>query len=248
MRLASSSESEQVTTKTITNHNHLHALTMQYWEVQRLYDVRTEVNDLDFVCLVPMQVVRFMPPGQPLTVGDPGALTASRQAVLDRYAAIIKHIDVLVTALPRGFQKGLATLRQFAGDPSAQVEPFGGAAEDVIQFSLKGTFIPGEDVWISAVTARGTRVGPAKLAPPGGFALPDNQFQSEDDLLANLRLLRVSQTGFNGALALPPTLDRTQIVGFEITRSFRQIDYTLASPSVQNLQQINGFFGEIAGD
>ena len=54
MRLATSSESEQVTTKTITNHNHLHALTMQYWEVQRLYDVRTEVNDLDFVCLVPM--------------------------------------------------------------------------------------------------------------------------------------------------------------------------------------------------
>ena len=164
MRLASSSESEQVTTKTITNHNHLHALTMQYWEVQRLYDVRTVVEDLDFVCLVPMQIVRFMPPGQPLTVGDPGALTASRQAVLNRYAAIIKHIDVLATALPRGFLKGLATLRQFSGDPSAQVEPFGGVAEDVIQFTLLGTFIPGEEVWINAVTAMGTRVGPAKLA------------------------------------------------------------------------------------
>ena len=195
MRLASSSESEQVTTKTITNHNHLHALTMQYWEVQRLYDVRTAVEDLDFVCLVPMQIVRFMPPGQPLTVGNPGALTASRQAVLDRYAAIIKHIDVLATALPRAFQKGLETLRQFAGDPSAQVEPFGGAAEDVIQFTLMGTFIPGEEVWINAVTAMGTRVGPAKLAPPAGFALPENQFQTQDDLLARLRLLRVAPTG-----------------------------------------------------
>ena len=246
MRLASSSESEQVTTKTITNHNHLHALTMQYWEVQRLYDVRTEVEDLDFVCLVPMQIVRFMPPGQPLTVGDPNALTASRQAVLDRYAAIIKHIDVLGTALPRAFQKGLETLRQFAGDPSAQVEPFGGVAEDVIQFNLMGTFIPGEEVWINAVTAMGTRVGPAKLAPPAGFALPENQFQTQDDLLARLRLQRVAPTPFSGALALPPTLDRTQIVGFEITRSFRQIDYTLASPSVQNLQQINGLLGGLA--
>ena len=193
-----------VTTKTITNHNHLHALTMQYWEVQRLYDVRTEVEDLDFVCLVPMQIVRFMPPGQPLTVGDPNALTASRQAVLDRYAAIIKHIDVLATALPRAFQKGLETLRQFAGDPSAQVEPFGGAAEDVIQFNLMGTFIPGEEVWINAVTAMGTRVGPAKLAPPAGFALPENQFQTQDDLLARLRLQRVAPTPFSGALALPP--------------------------------------------
>jgi hypothetical protein len=246
MRLASSSESEQVTTKTITNHNHLHALTMQYWEVQRLYDVRTEVEDLDFVCLVPMQIVRFMPPGQPLTVGDPNALTASRQAVLDRYAAIIKHIDVLATALPRAFQKGLETLRQFAGDPSAEVEPFGGAAEDVIKFNLLGTFIPGEEVWINAVTAMGTRVGPAKLAPPAGFALPENQFQTQDDLLARLRLQRVVPTPFSGALALPPTLDRTQIVGFEITRSFRQIDYTLASPSVQNLQQINGLLGGLA--
>jgi hypothetical protein len=248
MRLASSSESEQVTTKTITNHNHLHALTMQYWEVQRLYDVRTEVNDLEFVCLVPMQIVRFMPPGQPLTVGDPNALTASRQAVLDRYAAIIKHIDVLATALPRTFQKGLATLQQFAADPSAQVEPFGGAAQDVIQFGLMGTFIPGEEVWINGVTATGTRVGPARLAPPAGFALPENQFQSQDDLLAFLRLLRVTPMGFSGALALPPTLDRTQIIGFEITRSFRQIDYTLASPSVINLTQINGLLGGVASD
>lgn len=183
MRLATASESEQVTTKTITNHNHLHALTVQYWEVQRLYDVRTVVEDLDFVCLVPMQVVRFMPPGQPLTVGNPATLTASRQAVLNRYAAIIKHMDVLATALPRAFQKGLTTLRQFAGDPSAEVEPFGGAAEDVIQFTVSGTFVPGEEVWINAVTSMGTRVGPAKLAPAvGAFTLPENQYQSEDDV------------------------------------------------------------------
>jgi hypothetical protein len=248
MRLATSSESEQITTRTITNHNHLHALTMQYWEVQRLYDVRTAVDDLEFVCLVPMQIVRFMPPGQPLTVGDPGTLTASRQAVLNRYAAIIKHIDVLAVALPRSFQKGLATLRQFAGDPSAQVEPFGGAAEDVIKFTLMGTFIPGEDVWISAVTATGTRVGPAKLAPPSGFTIPENKFQSQDDLLAYLRLLRIAPTAFSGALALPPTLDRTQIVGFEITRSFRQIDYTLASTPTHNLQEIAGIIGAVTGD
>jgi hypothetical protein len=238
MRLATASENEQVTTKTITNHNHLHALTMQYWEVHRLYDVRTVVEDLDFVCLVPMQIVRFLPPGQPLTVGDPTALTASRQAVLARYAAIIKHIDVLALALPRAYQKGLATLRQFAGDPSATVEPYGGAAEDVIQFSLSATVIPGEDVRISAVTASGTRVGPARLTPPGGFALPDNTFQSQDELLGKLRGLRVTQTPLTGALALPPTLDRTQVVGFEITRSFRQIDYTLASSALQSLGNI----------
>jgi hypothetical protein len=41
IRLASASESESVTTKVITNHNHAHALTIRYWQAQRLYDVTT---------------------------------------------------------------------------------------------------------------------------------------------------------------------------------------------------------------
>ena len=63
MRLASATESESVTTKTITNHNHTHALTMQYWEVLRVFDVTTAIDGLSLTCLVPLQIVRFMPPG-----------------------------------------------------------------------------------------------------------------------------------------------------------------------------------------
>ena len=97
--------------------------------------------------------------------------------------------------LPRGFQKGLATLRQFAGDPSAQVEPFGGAAEDVIQFTLMGTFVPGEEVWINAVTAMGTRVGPAKLAPQAAPSpCPTISFRARTTCWPTLRLLRLVQT------------------------------------------------------
>ncbi len=67
-------------------------------------------------------------------------------------------------------------------------------------------------------------------------------------MLGALRLLRLANRQFNGALALPPTLDRAQVVGFEITRAFRQIDYTLASPALQNLHEINGVFGGTAAD
>ena len=39
MSLATSAEREQMTTKVIANHNHCHALTMQYWEVLRHFAV-----------------------------------------------------------------------------------------------------------------------------------------------------------------------------------------------------------------
>ena len=64
MRMASTSESTSVTTKTITNHNKLHALTMQYFEVLRLFDVSTAYDAVTLVCLVPLDIVWFLPPGQ----------------------------------------------------------------------------------------------------------------------------------------------------------------------------------------
>jgi hypothetical protein len=64
MRMASASEVTSVTTKTITNHNKLHALTMQYFEVLRLFDVSTAYDAVSLICLVPLDIVWFLPPGQ----------------------------------------------------------------------------------------------------------------------------------------------------------------------------------------
>ena len=36
MRLATATESDSVTTRTVVNHNHTRALTMQYWQVLRM--------------------------------------------------------------------------------------------------------------------------------------------------------------------------------------------------------------------
>jgi len=64
MRMASTTESTSVTTKTITNHNKLHALTMQYFEVLRQFDITTSYDGVSLVCLVPLDIVWFLPPGQ----------------------------------------------------------------------------------------------------------------------------------------------------------------------------------------
>src|SRR5581483_10257639 len=127
MRLATASESESVTTKIITNHNHTRALTLQFWEVLRLYDVTTAIEGLTLTCLVPMQVVRFLPPGEPLSLNDT-TIVSDRNSVITRYGIIAKHADVLMQAVPSKYRYGLTILQQFASDPTAQVEPFGGAA------------------------------------------------------------------------------------------------------------------------
>ncbi|CAH0442521.1 hypothetical protein LMG9673_03336 [Ralstonia pseudosolanacearum] len=241
MRMATASELQSVTTKTVTNHNHAHALTMQYWEVLRLYNVTAAIDGLTLVCLIPMQIVRFMPPGQLQTITDPSTLS-TRAQVLARYSALVKHLDILAQAIPRAYRHGLTLLQQFAADPAAGVEPFGGVAEDVILFNLTGNFLCCENISIAVVTDRNTRVGPVRLANTA-TKLPDDIFLSSDDLLAWLGAQRQQPSTFTGALALPPSMNRSSVIGFEITRSFRQVDYTLISAEMAELNALTKLFG-----
>lgn len=245
IRMASASESQSVTTKTITNHNHTRALTMQYWEVLRLFDVATAIDGLTLVCLVPMQIVRFLPPGQAFTLTNTAMQIGTRDQVLTRYGNILKHADVLAKAMPRAFQYGLTLLREFAADPTAVVEPAGGMAEDVIAFSLTGRFVPCENIYVTAITKRNTRVGPVQLT--NTLSLTQNFYTTKDDLLAGLQLVRdLGQSTFHGSLALPPTLNRNDIVGFEIYRSFRRVDYTLKNQAVKASDDLIAALGEAA--
>ena len=250
MRLASATESESVTTKTVTNHNHTRALTMQYWEVLRVFDVTTAIDGLSLTCLVPLQIVRFMPPGVPQTITSPSQLS-TRAELLTRYANIIKHLDVLMKAVPRKFQYGLQLLEQFAGDPAAQVDPEGGVAEDVIQFSLTGSFLNVETVSVVAVTRRDTRVGPVTLAPMVNGQppeLPPDTFTAKDSMLRWLLLQRqASASVLQGSLALPASMNRSDVVGFEISRSWKTVSYTLLTEVVETAQELEKVYGGLAG-
>ncbi|HVM98908.1 MAG TPA: hypothetical protein VMT68_01750 [Caulobacteraceae bacterium] len=247
MRLATASESESVTTKTVTNHNHAHALTMQYWQVIRNYEVTTVVDGLTLCCLVPMQIVRFMPPGQPLMLSN--VSTINRPQLLSRYASLIKHLDVLQQAVPRTYQYGLSLLSQFAADPTATVDPAGGVAEDVITFSITGSFLPCETIEVRAVTRRNTRVGPVTLVATPHQDIPPNTFASRDELMAWLLQRRNAPPGItlSGNLALPLSMNRADIVGFEILRGFSTVSYTLISQEMQTLNTLESEFGSTLG-
>lgn len=250
MRLASASESEDVTTKVVTNHNHTRALTLQYWEVHRLYDVTTAVDGVQLVCMVPLEVIRWLYPGQPATLNNTVAAGSlqSRAEVLLRYAQLLRHADILQPALPFQFRYGLGLLNEFAADPRAMFDPNQSAtAEDIVEINITGTFLPMEDVYVTAVTRRGTRVGPIPMDNSSVQALPDqpdssgkinfaNAFSSDDELFGYLRERRQDtrqDATLTASLALPPSLARTDIVGFEISRRWHVFDHWLVDPALK---------------
>ena len=59
VREVSQSEHEEVSTRVITNYNHMHALTVQYYEVLQAYRVETAVVRCDRVVFVPFKLVDF---------------------------------------------------------------------------------------------------------------------------------------------------------------------------------------------
>jgi hypothetical protein len=238
MRMASATDTEQVTTRVVTNHNHGHALTMQWWEVLRHFSVASEIDDVQLVCFVPLELVDFLPYGQPRTLSKTG-FTYDRDHLLERYAITLRHLDVLLfeTRFRPDFQYGLRLLRDFAGNPTMEVQdPSSGTAEDEVDFSVRGTFLPFEDVSVTLVAKSGLRVGPVRLQPSGGITeLTPGEHETADELLDALRKRR-SDTGSGVTLAakfsLPEYIARNDVARFEITRAFRPLSYKLKEPAI----------------
>jgi hypothetical protein len=64
VREVAQSEHEQISTRIVANYNHMHALTIQYYEVVQLYRTVTALHNVERVLFIPMQLLNF--------TGDPG--------------------------------------------------------------------------------------------------------------------------------------------------------------------------------
>jgi hypothetical protein len=387
MRTATAAETTSVTTKTITNHNKLHALTMQFFEVLRLFDIRTAFEDVTLLALIPLDTVWFLPLGQPeqlpdiandadisnaiqlatglgnaaqgqvislqvaiqaasiglfginqqllingvnslaaanfdgqaknlvdalspINVPQSSTLTAfandiqntqvpaidtavsqfrssntanvltpaiaalqaiasdastitqllnsaqasnvmTRQKVLQRYAGLLAHTDVLEQWLPSRFLSGLTRLERFAADPHATVA-VNSLAEDVVQISANASVLPFDHVYVTVVTRWGTRLGPVEMLPmppvtvPGLYD-PSKRFKTAQDLLQYLQGQRNPAGSANATLqasvALSRALSPSDVIGFEITHTTDSFTYQLAAPIDTVTSVLGNFFG-----
>ena len=59
VREVSQSEHEQVSTRIVANYNHMHALTVQYYEVVQIYRVTVQLNRFDRALFLPFELLDF---------------------------------------------------------------------------------------------------------------------------------------------------------------------------------------------
>lgn len=229
IRLASASESAQVTTKVIANHNHSHALTMQYWEVLRNYRVTTRIDDVQLVCYVPMELVAFLPAGQKavLTPSQLGALMPDD--VLRRYEVMIRCHDVLLPWLPPLHADGLRTLKQFASYPAWETQRFTVAPTGLREvIEVRGAFLACDRIEASLLLRNGRRFGPVALDFTPVPLRED--CSTRDELLqavAEARGEPANTTLATGSIQLPEDVVDDDLAALEVAHRMVPLTYRL---------------------
>lgn len=89
VREVSQQESERVSTRSLTNYNHMHALSLQYYEIVQLYKVVVELSQVNPCLFVPMRLIDF-----------------TNAAIIDRFRTVIAaagltpQVQALIEAEP----------------------------------------------------------------------------------------------------------------------------------------------------
>lgn len=100
VREVSQNEHEQVSTRIVANYNHMHALTVQYYEVVQIYRTEAKLHRADRCLFLPMQVLDFAGDnGQAYVDRFRGAL--GRAALTRRIASLLADDTTAVTISPQ---------------------------------------------------------------------------------------------------------------------------------------------------
>ena len=108
----SQTEHESVSTRVVTNYNHMHALTVQYYEVLQIYRTETALTRCDRAVFVPFKLVDF-----------------ANEDVLRRFRGVL--IDAALTEQIRDALVNFDTL-ELAPERSTVFPGIGGKLGDVI--------------------------------------------------------------------------------------------------------------------
>lgn len=230
VRLATASDRRSAVTKVIANHNHSHALTIQYWEVLRHFEVTSRPTDVQLVCFVPLQLVDFLD-GEPREIGTLAAGgQVSRDRLLARYGTLLRFIDVIARSVARTplYREGARHLRRLAADPTIQIE--GASASGTVKIEFSGTFLPYDDVEATLVLRGGRRLRArrAQSSQPVGLPAPDT-LRTWDDVLQALRVLRRSTLSrrMTTSVVLPPGVNPEQIIAVELRRRSTEFSFKI---------------------
>ena len=151
VRTATSEESNSVATKIIANHNHSHAMTIQYWEVMRRFRLETCIDGVELVLFVPLRVIKFLHDGN---YQIPKPTSFDKAAFNERYKVVLQYVDNLRNALPARYLAGLNLIQKYAAYPNWKLENTE-VAMPTLTLEFKCNFLEFDDVTATLVLKNG---------------------------------------------------------------------------------------------
>ena len=167
IRVASSEESEAVSSRIIANHNHSHVMTVQYWEVARRYRLETCIDGIELLLFVPLKLIRFMPDvikGEDAFFSE-YTLQFNSNRTIDRYNKknfeyryknILKYYDVIQNHVPTRYRSGLNLIKKFAALPDWNVQKITNTSQ-TYKITINGGFCEFDDLTASIYFNNGSR-------------------------------------------------------------------------------------------
>ncbi len=246
VRTATATDRRSASTKFVANRNHCHAMTMQWFEVLRDFSLETRIEGVQLVVFVPMQLIRFRRASQPN--GLP--VNVTRISLLRRYRVLLRHASTLKKEFRgrRRYRTALKLLEEFASDPQAQPQTQAGTAQDIISFTAIGTFMANDDISAVVFTKDGDRVGPLPLvgSPVDIDNLYDLPAENRENLLVRLadtRRSTANTTTYSGKLALPRSVEHSDIARVQLQRRTGKFAYAFYSG--EDVITLPGIFGAL---
>ncbi|HEY5731202.1 MAG TPA: LysM peptidoglycan-binding domain-containing protein [Anaerolineales bacterium] len=98
-------EKETLTTRVVTNYNHMHAMTVQYYEVVQVYRVATEVWDAERVLFIPMKAINFNDPRVFTRYKELLKVVAPNDGIRNKLDSWDGYFDAEVTGIPAKYHR-----------------------------------------------------------------------------------------------------------------------------------------------
>jgi hypothetical protein len=222
---ASSNAKESVATKIIANHNHSHAMTIQYWEVVRRYRLETSIDGVDLLLFIPLNTVRFLPMGELFHCTYSAGFSKDR--LVQRYGTILRYYDLLINAVPYKYRTGLNLIQRYASMPAWTMEDIS-ANERTVTLTFKSNLLPFDNLSARMKLKNGKGTISASMSYTAK-ELPDKQLESTVQLKQHIRKVRNEKGTVNVTctFALPANVLDEDISSIELKHSCDDLSFTL---------------------
>lgn len=249
IRVATSEESEAVSSRIIANHNHSHVMTVQYWEVARRYRLETCIDGIELLLFVPLELIRFMPdkyksdaqkPFSEYTLqiapnsDDGNIVNYNKENFEYRYKNILKYYDTIEPYVPVKYRSGLNLIKKFAALPYWGVQKISSTAQKYY-VTITGGFCEFDNLTATIYFNNGSRPVQGILTELSTSSLKKadgrNPHTRKETIEAITNARRNKEGTASFAFTLPYTCSKEDISQIKIYNNISSWKYTLSKAS-----------------